>query len=772
MAKEVAVKIKIDGQEIKVTQGLLDLLASSAEISAEELQQLEMAMKGTSDATQQLDEDLDELDQSLQDTKKSTKDNTKAVQEAEQEYTSMGERIGKLEDKLATLRLENKQGTEEYKKTAKEIRRLRDVQEELDISTQRTLTTFSQIPGPIGFIAGGFESIRVAAKSAQLGLKNLGFSFKTLDKAIASTGIGALVVIFGLLIAAVIKAFKTFKPLQDAVGRFGTLFEVLGEAIQPVIDLIGKALTAALNALSKAIAFVTGNLDEFNKKLAEKEALEQQLAAQDKLRREFELTGDLLTEQEQKITQARLDAAAKREEIRQDEELSETEKAYYIRLVNERLQRDITGINREEEEKRAEIRKKAAEKRAQEAEQRRQKRLAEEKQALQDEQNFQDELTALENANALARIEVENDRLRQQIEFEYQEEVKAAKRKYEDEEKLQAILFEIDEKYRLKRKEQDEKERKEKEAADKEAEEKRKAAAEKRLSDQKQELADELRLLELRNLVLLEGTQAYFDNIRAIEMKAYEQRLLDAGDNAELREALEKEHQENLRNIKQQEIAAYGEVAAATLNSVVAVGNAIAASYDEEAKTSKKAFEQRKKLQKATALISAASGIIQLLTQPSTLPSPFDWIVKVANAAALGIATAVQIKNINRTKFEGDESAGATGGGITAQRGYAKGGMIGGRRHAQGGTLIEAEQGEAVMTRGAVSRFGPLLSMMNQMGGGVAFNSETSVTSFDNPTVRNPQGEKDMVIMKSYVVEQELTTSQQQAARLKDLSTL
>ena len=39
--------------------------------------------------------------------------------------------------------------------------------------------------------------------------------------------------------------------------------------------------------------------------------------------------------------------------------------------------------------------------------------------------------------------------------------------------------------------------------------------------------------------------------------------------------------------------------------------------------------------------MSAASGIIQILTQPSTLPSPFDVIVKVANAAAVAISTGI-----------------------------------------------------------------------------------------------------------------------------------
>ena len=267
----------------------------------------------------------------------------------------------------------------------------------------------------------------------------------------------------------------------------------------------------------------------------------------------------------------------------------------------------------------------------------------------------------------------------------------------------------------------------------------------------------------------MEGTQAFFNNQREIERLAFERRLLDAGENHELREALEAEHQENLKNLKQQEVQAYGQVASATINAIAGVANAIASSYDEEAKTSKKAFEQRKKLQKATALMSAASGLIQILTQPSVLPSPFDWIVKVANAAALGITTAIQIRNINKTKFEGGD---AGGGAPAAPRGYAKGGMIGGRRHAQGGTLIEAEDGEAIMTRGSVARFGPMLSMMNQMGGGVSFNGETSITAFDNPTVRQPVAERSPQIIKSYVVEQELTTSQEQASRLKDLSTL
>ena len=98
--------------------------------------------------------------------------------------------------------------------------------------------------------------------------------------------------------------------------------------------------------------------------------------------------------------------------------------------------------------------------------------------------------------------------------------------------------------------------------------------------------------------------------------------------------------------------------------------------------------------------------------------------------------------------------------------------MIGGRRHAQGGTLIEAEQGEAIMTRGAVTMFAPLLSQLNQMGGGTSFSRSAMTTSNDAPVVSRPAEDNKPMIIKSYVVSNELTTEQNKQARLKDLSTL
>lgn len=180
---------------------------------------------------------------------------------------------------------------------------------------------------------------------------------------------------------------------------------------------------------------------------------------------------------------------------------------------------------------------------------------------------------------------------------------------------------------------------------------------------QLKKIDDEIKLVGFRNDTLLAGTKAYFAGRREL-LDLEEKKELAALDLTEAQKtAIKKKYAKLREDVDKDEIASYGQTISATMDALATLGNAIASSYDEEAKTSKKAFEERKKIQKATALMSAASGIIQILTQPSTLPSPFDWIVKGVNAAALAVATAVQIKNIDRAQFEG---SGGSGAGATA----------------------------------------------------------------------------------------------------------
>jgi hypothetical protein len=158
------------------------------------------------------------------------------------------------------------------------------------------------------------------------------------------------------------------------------------------------------------------------------------------------------------------------------------------------------------------------------------------------------------------------------------------------------------------------------------------------------------------------------------------------------------------------------------------------------------------------------------------IPMAAAYAVKSQILAALSIATIIaqgiaKVKSIQSGSASSGSGGSSAGGGNGLGRGYAEGGLIKGRRHAQGGTIIEAEDGEAIMTRGAVTMFGPMLSMMNQAGGGTTFASNL-FTRPDNPMVKNPVLESQTQIIKTYVVENELTSSQQRQARLKDLSTL
>ena len=81
------------------------------------------------------------------------------------------------------------------------------------------------------------------------------------------------------------------------------------------------------------------------------------------------------------------------------------------------------------------------------------------------------------------------------------------------------------------------------------------------------------------------------------------------------------------------------------------------------------------------------------MTKALELAFPLNVIVATLVAAQ----GAMQVATLRAQKFE-------------------KGGLVGGRRHSQGGTAIEAERGEFVMSRSAVSAVG--IETMNRINAG------------------------------------------------------
>ncbi len=294
--------------------------------------------------------------------------------------------------------------------------------------------------------------------------------------------------------------------------------------------------------------------------------------------------------------------------------------------------------------------------------------------------------------------------------------------------------------------------------------------------------------IQMRKFAAL-GTmnQAFFDEARKGEELFYEAERKRAGDNNALLEVIELEHIKRVAEIDAQQKEAKLQVYSAIAQITAEFGSILSGIAQEQLKnaqgTDKARFESAKKFAKAAIIVERVGAIGQIVANtgianakavaasPLTFGQPWVTINTIAAGVSIAGIIASAIKSINDINGQEFQPSGGTGGNRMG-RGYEKGGLIDGPRHAQGGTMIEAEGGEAVMTRGAVTMFGPLLSMMNQAGGGTTFQPNLMTTLMDKPVVSNPSEDEKSMIVKTYVVESELTSSQQRQARLKDLSTL
>lgn len=128
--------------------------------------------------------------------------------------------------------------------------------------------------------------------------------------------------------------------------------------------------------------------------------------------------------------------------------------------------------------------------------------------------------------------------------------------------------------------------------------------------------------------------------------------------------------------------------------------------------------QQQKKLQQEQAKREKALAMFQIVVNTSmaimkTLASvPFP--ANVIAAASVGAIGAVQL---------------ATAANEPLPK-AARGRKITGKRHSQGGEIIEAEDGEVIINRRSAQRFEPLLSAINMAGGGIPFGPMPSDGGF------------------------------------------
>ena len=127
--------------------------------------------------------------------------------------------------------------------------------------------------------------------------------------------------------------------------------------------------------------------------------------------------------------------------------------------------------------------------------------------------------------------------------------------------------------------------------------------------------------------------------------------------------------------------------------------------------------KQHKQGQLVAARVSQLAAIINTWEGVTEALSTKDYI-GATTILFQGLAAVAQIENA-MGKMGGSGGGGGGGGTVAPILGYEDGGYVGGNRHSQGGTIIEAERGEFVMSRNATESIGlETLNQMNQGGGG------------------------------------------------------
>ncbi len=208
------------------------------------------------------------------------------------------------------------------------------------------------------------------------------------------------------------------------------------------------------------------------------------------------------------------------------------------------------------------------------------------------------------------------------------------------------------------------------------------------------------------------------------------------------------------------------------LNIISDLVSTFAGESEEE---QKRAFNIQKGINIATATIdtyTAATGVLAAATaNPATILFPGFPAIQAGLIVAAGLANVAKIA---KTKFEpsgggGGSDAGGGGGAPTPSK-FSQGGLLTGRSHAQGGIMSpfgELEGGEFIVNRNSTQSFLPMLEQMNSLGQG----QQRSMGNLSSGQENAMMGQAAPVI-KTYVVASEMSSEQEANKRISDIARL
>jgi len=308
-----------------------------------------------------------------------------------------------------------------------------------------------------------------------------------------------------------------------------------------------------------------------------------------------------------------------------------------------------------------------------------------------------------------------------------------------------------------------------------------------------------LKLLQVQAEGLVQGTKAYYENRKAILDASLNQELLNAEKEIQVTEDLEKRKEairkkyaalnKQLRQEEFNEVLgfivkgfdAFKSVADAQLavqdaNKTVELENAKATIKDKEKlaieqdKINEKYFYKQKGAQKAQAYISTFQAAVSAYAAMAAIPVVGPVLGAIAAAAAI-VAGLANVKKIDATTYTSTISdTGSSNANAGVGTKFAKGGVLSGPSHAQGGIKTrfgELEGGEYVVNKRSTQSFMPLLSAINSVGNRKYANGGMMPTM---DSIKELMAAQQMPIVKTYVVASEMTSQQEANKKLQDLA--
>ena len=351
---------------------------------------------------------------------------------------------------------------------------------------------------------------------------------------------------------------------------------------------------------------------------------------------------------------------------------------------------------------------------------------------------YDEKLLALQNEYAIASIEDEQARAEKQLEIQRENDLKAIEQTQFTEEQKNALKLQYEENYQLKL-----------------AELKDAAAAAQREKDyalfQEQiTLTDEFNGLSLKKQEELANQKnAQFASLLQNEKLTAEERKQIETDYAAFQKSTA------------DQIAANR---ASALDAVQGAIQNVASLVGEETKAGKA-------LAVADAVINTYKGASQAL---GSAPPPFNFIL----AASVVAAGLMNVKKITSTQVPAKGGGGGGGGGAAGggPQKFARGGVLFGPSHAQGGIATaygELEGGEYVVNRKSTQMYSGVISAINQIGGGrkyadggmIGMETIDQLNSLESKLNSPPA-------MKTYVVATDVSSAQDADFQINNLSRL